>query len=107
MCGRCGVSSMTTVCARDGLFEGGYQGARQATSSTRAFSSNSYLVLRTAAMKGIGISLLPTRTVRGDLTSGALIELLKGQPLPERPLYAAFAPDAPLPEKVHRFLDHL
>jgi DNA-binding transcriptional LysR family regulator len=28
----------------------------------RAFSSNSYLVLRTAAMKGLGIALLPYRT---------------------------------------------
>ena len=73
----------------------------------RTFSSNSYLVLRTAAMKGLGIAFLPYRTVRDDLKSGALIEVLKGQPIPERPLYAAFAPGAPLPEKVHSFVDHL
>lgn len=73
----------------------------------RTFSSNSYIVLRTAALKGLGVALLPTRTVRDDLKSGTLIELLKGQPLPERPLYAAFAPGAPPPEKVHRFVDHL
>jgi DNA-binding transcriptional LysR family regulator len=73
----------------------------------RTFSSNSYLVLRTAAMKGLGIAFLPYRTVRDDLKSGALIELLKGQPIPERPLYAAFAPGAPLPEKVHSFVDYL
>jgi hypothetical protein len=36
MCGRCGVSSMTTVRPRGGLFDGGYQGARHATSSTRS-----------------------------------------------------------------------
>src|SRR5262245_60428738 len=38
---------------------------------------------------------------------GGPYELLKGQPIPERPLYAAFAPGAPLPEKVHSFVDHL
>ena len=73
----------------------------------RTFSSNSYLVLRTAAVKGLGIVLVPFRTVRDDLKDGTLIELLKGQPIPERPLYAAFAPGAPLPEKVHSFVDFL
>jgi len=73
----------------------------------RTFSSNSYLVLRTAAMKGLGIALLPSRTVRDDVKNGTLVELLKGHFIPERPLYAAFAPGAPLPEKVHSFVDHL
>jgi DNA-binding transcriptional LysR family regulator len=73
----------------------------------RVFSSNSYLVLRTAAMKGLGIALLPYRTVRDDLRDGTLVEILKGQSIPERPLYAAFAPGSPLPEKVHSLVDHL
>lgn len=73
----------------------------------RVFSSNSYLVLRTAAMSGLGVALLPFRTVRDDFKNGTLVELLKGQPIPERPLYAAFAPGAPLPEKVRSFVDHL
>ena len=73
----------------------------------RVFSSNSYLVLRTAAMKGLGVALLPSRTVRDDFKNGTLVQLLKGQNMPERPLYAAFAPGAPLPEKVHSFVDHL
>ncbi len=73
----------------------------------RTFSSNSYLVLRTAAIKGLGIAFLPHRTVRDDFKSGTLVEILKGQPIPERPLYAAFAPGAPLPEKVHSFVNHV
>lgn len=73
----------------------------------RMFSSNSYLVLRTAAMKGLGIAFVPSRTVRDDFKNGTLIELLKGQPIPERPLYAALAPGAPLPEKVHSFIDYM
>jgi DNA-binding transcriptional LysR family regulator len=73
----------------------------------KTFSSNSYIVLRTAALKGLGISLLPNRAVRDDLSSGALVEILKGQPIPERPLYAAFAPGAPPPEKVQSLVNHL
>jgi DNA-binding transcriptional LysR family regulator len=45
--------------------------------------------------------------VHDDLKSGALVELLNGQPIPERPLYAAFAPGSPLPEKVHTVINHL
>ena len=73
----------------------------------RAFSSNSYQVLRTAAKRGLGIALLPYRTVRDEIGDGTLVELLKGQPIPERPLYAAFAPGGPLPEKVQRFVNHI
>ncbi len=73
----------------------------------RSFSSNSYLVLRTAALKGLGVALLPYRTVRNDFKDRTLVELLNGQPIPERPLYAAFAPGGPLPEKVHSFINHL
>jgi DNA-binding transcriptional LysR family regulator len=49
---------------------------------------------------------LPYRTVRDDFKNATPIELLKEQPIPERPLYAAFAPGAPLPEKVHSFVDY-
>jgi len=73
----------------------------------RTFSSNSYIVLRTAALKGLGVTLLPYRTVRDDLKNGTLVEPLKGHSIPERPLYAAFAPGAPPPEKVHAFVNHL
>jgi DNA-binding transcriptional LysR family regulator len=73
----------------------------------RMFSSNSYLVLRSVAIKGIGIALLPYRTVRDDLRDGTLVEILKSQAIPERPLYAAFAPGAPGPEKVPSFVDLL
>jgi hypothetical protein len=31
----------------------------------------------------------------------------KGQPIPERPPYVAFAPGTPPPEKVHSFVDQL
>ena len=73
----------------------------------KTFSSNSYMVLRTAAVRGLGIALLPYRIVRDDLKSGALVEAMKTHPAPERPLYVAFAPGGPPPEKVHSFITHL
>jgi len=72
----------------------------------RSFASNSYMVLRTAALKGLGIGLLPERLVREDIDKGTLVELLKAHPIPDRPLYAAFAPGG-APEKVHAFVSHL
>jgi DNA-binding transcriptional LysR family regulator len=65
------------------------------------------MVLQTAALKGLGIAFLPHRLVREDLKNGKLIELLKGQAVVERPLYAAFAPGTPPPEKVHSLVNHL
>jgi DNA-binding transcriptional LysR family regulator len=73
----------------------------------KSFSSNSYLVLRTAALKGLGIALLPYRMVSEDLKQGTLVELLKGNPTAERPLYAAFAPGGSPPEKVHSLIAYL
>ena len=73
----------------------------------KSFSSNSYLVLRAAVLKGLGIALLPYRMVSDDLKQGALVELLKGHAIAERPLYAAFAPGGPPPEKVHSLVTYL
>jgi DNA-binding transcriptional LysR family regulator len=72
----------------------------------RSFSSNSYIVLRSAALKGLGIAMVPARLVREDIQNGALIEVMKDHPIPDRPLYAAFAPGG-APEKVHAFVTFL
>jgi DNA-binding transcriptional LysR family regulator len=73
----------------------------------KSFSSNSYLVLRTAALKGLGIALLPYRMISDELEQGELVELLKANAVAERPLYAAFAPGGPPPEKVHSLITYL
>jgi len=44
--------------------------------------------------------------VREDIDKGTLVALLKAHPIPDRPLYAAFAPGG-APEKVHAFVSHL
>ena len=72
-----------------------------------AFSSNAYLVLRKAALKALGAAMMPHSVVANDLKEGQLIELMPELLLPERPLYAVFAPgDAP-PKKVRCFVTFL
>jgi DNA-binding transcriptional LysR family regulator len=73
---------------------------------TKSFSSNSYLFC-VPLPQGPRITLLPYRMVSEDLKQGALVELLKGNPTAERPLYAAFAPGGSPPEKVHSLIAYL
>lgn len=72
-----------------------------------AYSSNSYIALRKAAVLGRGVALLPERSAHDDLMSGALQILLPGHPVPERPLYAVYGPGQPTPRKVTVFLAFL
>jgi len=74
---------------------------------TSTFASNAYLVLRRAAIKGIGIALLPRQVVADDLKTGDLVELLPAIEIPERPLYVAFAPGKAPPQKVRSFANFL
>lgn len=72
-----------------------------------AFSSNTYLVLRKAALKGLGLAILPRVTVQKDLESGALVQLLADHPVELRYLFAAFAPGKSTPINVRIFIDYL
>lgn len=72
-----------------------------------AYSSNSYLALRKAALLGRGIALLPERSAHDDLLSGTLQTLLPTHPAPERPLYAVYGPGQPTPRKITVFLEFL
>lgn len=71
------------------------------------FSSNAYAVLRQAALKGVGVALLPMRAVRDDLKEGKLMPLLPDYSIEDRPLFAAFAPGTITPLKVRLFIDFL
>jgi DNA-binding transcriptional LysR family regulator len=72
-----------------------------------AFSSNTYLVLRKAALKGLGVAMLPLPLVRDDLAEGRLTRVLPDQGIEARPLFAAFAPGTITPQKVRLFIDFL
>ena len=71
------------------------------------YSSNSYLTLRKAAVRGRGIALLPTRTVAEDLRAGRLQRLLDAYEGPTRSLYAVHSPGAHTLKKVRIFLDYV
>ncbi|MER5428421.1 LysR family transcriptional regulator [Streptomyces sp. NPDC002588] len=71
------------------------------------FSSNSYLALQKAAVRGRGIALLPQRSAYDDLVSGALRAQLPGVPVPDRPLYAVYGPGQTVPRKTVTLLAFL
>jgi len=71
------------------------------------FSSNSALVLRKAALSGLGIGYLPQYCIDGDLKAGALRQLLPGYSPPHRPIYVVYPPAAQTPERVRTFVDFL
>lgn len=71
------------------------------------YSSNSYLTLRKAAVRGRGIALMPMRTVMADLDSGALRRVLCEYEGPARSLYAVHSPGAHTMRKVRLFLDYV
>jgi DNA-binding transcriptional LysR family regulator len=73
--------------------------------SDPVYSSNSYETLRKAALAGRGIGLLPIRLVRDDLTGGTLVNVLPDCEVPDRPLYALYAPGGQPMARVQLFLD--
>lgn len=72
-----------------------------------AFSSNTYLVLQKAAIRGMGIALLPLRSIYQEIEDRSLLTVLPQYEVPERPLYAAYSPGRPLLRKVRVFLDFI
>jgi len=72
-----------------------------------AFSSNSALVLRKAALAGLGIGYLPLYCIEEDLKTGALRKVLTNYSPPQRPIYVVYPPAARVPERVRIFVDFL
>lgn len=75
--------------------------------SAPVYSSNSYLTLRKAALRGRGVALLPLRTIAEDLKDGHLVRLCGGYEGPARSLYAVHSPGTHTLKKVRIFLDYM
>jgi len=71
------------------------------------YLANNADVLRSTAIAGGGIILLPTFLVGEDLRSGRLVRLLPDYPPPEQGLYALYPPGRHLSAKVRSFVDFL
>ena len=68
-------------------------------------SISSYQTLRKAALAGRGIGLLPIRLVRDELGDGSLVHVLPDCEVPDRPLYALYAPGGQTLARVQLFMD--
>lgn len=74
---------------------------------TTNFGANSFRVLHHSAVNGLGIALLPERIAEASLKSGHLVQILGEFPVPDRPLFAVFAPGERAPRKIREFVDFL
>jgi DNA-binding transcriptional LysR family regulator len=64
--------------------------------------------LSQAVVGGLGLALLPTFIVGGELQAGRLVEVLPGyQPVVDRFLHAIHLPNRHMPLKVRAFIDYL
>ena len=71
------------------------------------FSSNTYMVLQKAAIQGMGVALVPLRSIVNEVRSGKLQLVMRDWPAPDRPLYAAYAPGTHTVRKVRLFVDFI
>ena len=71
------------------------------------FASNSVLMLRKAALAGLGIAIVPLYCVNEDLKSGALREVLGKFPIAVHPLSLVFSPGKPTAQKIRALGDFL
>lgn len=72
-----------------------------------AFTSNTYPVLRKAALNDLGIALLPLRSVQHDLQAGRLVRVMPELEVPDRPLFIVFPPGGQHIKKIQVFLDYM
>lgn len=72
-----------------------------------AFSSNTFVVLQKAAVRGMGISLLPFRSVQREIDAGELVPLMPKFRIPDRPLFAVYAPGGHHVRRIQCFLDFI
>jgi len=71
------------------------------------YLANNADVLRTSAIAGEGIVLLPTFIIGEDLRTGRLVRLLPDYPPPEQGLHTLYPPGRHLSAKVRSFVDFL
>jgi DNA-binding transcriptional LysR family regulator len=70
-------------------------------------SANNVMCLRSAALKGLGVTLLPTYCIGDDLAAGRLVPLLEQFQVESRALYAIYPSRETMPRKVKTFVGFL
>jgi DNA-binding transcriptional LysR family regulator len=72
-----------------------------------AFTSNTYVILRKAALQGLGVAVLPLNLVASDIKLGRLRPILSHHKVPDRPLYLICPPGTSTIQKVRTFIDFI
>lgn len=70
-------------------------------------SSNSYVTLLKAVLRGRGIGILPLRIVGDEVRAGTLERVLPDYDIPDRSLYAIYSPAGQRVQRVKVFLDYV
>lgn len=71
------------------------------------FESNNGQALSTAAVKGIGIIMMPKELLKPDIEAGRLVELMKEYVPPARPINAVYPRERQRAQKLTSFVDFL
>lgn len=80
-------------------------GDHQQVSSPARFSSDNHIVIRDAAIEGLGVTLLPRFMAAADVRKRRLVDVLPGWSGPSLPIHAVFASSRYLAAKVRAFVD--
>jgi len=73
----------------------------------RRLTSNSWDVLREAAVQGLGLAQVPTFQVGREIAEGTLVEVLADHQRPDDGLWIVFPTADHIPLKVRAFVDHV
>lgn len=71
------------------------------------FESDNGQALRVAAIKGIGLIMMPKELLRQDIEAGRLVELMHDHLPPARPIHAVYPRERQLTPKLTSFVDFL
>ena len=71
------------------------------------FESNNAQALRIAALKDLGIIMMPKDLLAEDLKAGSLVELLEKDLPPTRPIHAVYPRETQAVPKLKSFVEYL
>ncbi len=77
------------------------------TAAAPRFESDNGQALRMAALKGIGIIMMPKELLRADIEAGRLVELMQDHVPPARPIHLLYPRERQLAPKLTSFVDFL
>ncbi|OIQ84090.1 HTH-type transcriptional regulator DmlR [mine drainage metagenome] len=84
-----------------------YKRSSRSQAAPPRFRSNSAQALRSAAIGGLGLILMPRDLIINDIKNGALVEVLQKHIPPSRPIHAVYPGELQSLAKLQTFVDYL